>query len=166
MKITIDRSAAQELILKKLVLKYFSPKVCLRIAGMIVIGLVMLLVVKHEVNGVKLSFWNFGSALGLGCIMVGLVRVGDFVKRRSMLLDNGSESVIEIDQDEILYKREENQSNFKWRYFQFYQVNSKFILLIKDSTLNQAIIIGRNEITKEQFEFIESQVIKFKIKKR
>jgi hypothetical protein len=166
MQIKIDRNASKDLQLKKLVINKFSIKFYVAIAAILILGSLLVLLSVNELNGIKLPFWNLGSALGLGFILIGLVRVSDFRKRRSFSLVDNSDSVITINEDEILYSRADVQVMYRWNYFKLYQVTSQFILLIRDSTLFQIFIVGRDEITTEQFKFFESQVIKYKIKKR
>ena len=166
MQIRIDRNASKDLQLKKLVLNKFSIKFYVAIAAILILGSLLVFLSINEINGIKLPFWNLGSALGLGFIMIGLVRVRDLRRRRSFSLVNNSNSIITINEDEILYSRADVQVTYKWNYFKLYQVTSQFILFIRDSTLIQIFIVGRDEITKEQFEFMESQVIKYKIKRK
>jgi hypothetical protein len=139
------------------IINKFSIKFYVAIAAILILGLLLVFLSINEVNGIKLPFWNLGSALGLGFIMIGLVRVRDFRRRRSFSLVNNSNSIITINEEEILYSRADVQVTYKWNYFKLYQVTSQFILLIRDSTLIQIFIVGRDETNKEQFEFIESQ---------
>ena len=102
MQIRIDRNASKDLQLKKLVLNKFSIKFYVAIAAILILGSLLVFLSINEINGIKLPFWNLGSALGLGFIMIGLVRVRDLRRRRSFSLVNNSNSIITINEEKNL----------------------------------------------------------------
>ena len=79
MEITINRSATQEQSLVKLVwkqsmVKYFLFNIIILFCGL------LLLFMKVEINSVEAPFWNFGSAIGLGFILIGILRLVTLIK--------------------------------------------------------------------------------------
>ena len=163
MKIIVRRDAAQELQFRKLVFHALSVRYYLLISLLILIGLVFVFFIKSQVNGVDLPFWNFGSALGVAFIMSGLLRITDLIRNRSFLLKGASDTTIVIDAEGILYQKPDSHIKYKWEYFKFCRINNRFIILTKEVSVQNALIVSRNEVSSEEFNFIKAQLFIYKV---
>ncbi|RZL37935.1 MAG: hypothetical protein EOO96_03990 [Pedobacter sp.] len=175
MEIRISRTVERELKLKKQVWNFFSRKFFLVIAVTIVIG-VILIMGKETVMNKELGFWKPGTCIGLAVIftaalkLISLIRSKDkYVNSTELLLAIAKKfpaTELIIDDSGIRHNGRYVASAFSWGFFLFYKVYNDFIILHRFNGYNSALIIGRDELSVDEFNSLELLISKNNIQKK
>ncbi|MGN7990158.1 hypothetical protein ACTJKC_22650 [Pedobacter sp. 22226] len=166
MEIVINRNAQQQTALIKTIQKQFYYKQFAIAFGLFIIAL-LLMFMKLDVMNKTLPFWNPFSAFAMGIVMIAALRMQGLYKQYKQASKLKSENVhITISNEAITYRAETHELKFLWPYFKFYRLNGTLIIIAKDITNKNTLVIDRNEINEDEFKFLQSLLFDKKILKR
>jgi hypothetical protein len=166
MEIVINRNAQQQTALIKTIQKQFYYKQFAIAFGLFIIAL-LLMFMKLDVMNKTLPFWNPFSAFAMGIVMIAVLRMQGLYKQYKQASKLKPENVhITISDEAITYRAETHELKFLWPYLKFYRLNGTLIIIAKDITNKNTLVIDRNEINEDEFKFLQSLFFDKKILKR
>jgi len=155
MSIVINRTAVENLKIKKAILKQFYQKNFLVAALFIIMGLVFMFG-KVKAYGQELPFWNVFSAIGLAVAILGLFNLrAVFLQRANILKQPVINSTITINENAVIFKNNDIEIAYQWSYFKYFNRKKSLLFLKNDLTVIQAIVIDENNLNKEQKRELE-----------